>query len=54
MKRNMELYLQDMLESILSIEEYTKDISEDKFCSDRLIQDAVVRRLEIIVKRPRM
>ncbi len=48
MKRNMELYLQDMLESILSIEEYTKDISEDKFCSDRLIQDAVVRRLEII------
>jgi uncharacterized protein with HEPN domain len=37
-----------MLESILAIEEYTKDISEDKFCSDRLIQDAVVRRLEII------
>lgn len=30
MKGNMELYLQDMLESILSIEEYTKDISEDK------------------------
>lgn len=38
MKRNMKLYLQDMLESILSIEEYTKDISEDEFYLNRLVQ----------------
>jgi len=31
MKRNMELYLQDMVESILSIEEYTKESYKTSF-----------------------
>ncbi len=31
MKRNMKLYLQDMLESILSIEEYTKESHKTSF-----------------------
>ena len=48
MKRNVNLYLQDILESILAIEEYTNDISEKEFVYNRQIQDAVVRRLEII------
>jgi len=48
MKRDRRLYLQDILESIQAIEEYTRDLTEDEFQSDRQVQDAVVRRLEII------
>ena len=48
MKRNMKLYLQDIWESILAIEEYAQNLSEDEFYSNRLVQDAIVRRLEII------
>ncbi len=48
MKRNMKLYLQDIWESVLAIEEYTQNLSEDEFYSKRQAQDAVVRRLEII------
>jgi uncharacterized protein with HEPN domain len=48
MKRNIKLYLQDIWESILAIEEYTQNLSEDEFYSNRQVQDAVVRRLEII------
>ncbi len=48
MKRNIKLYLQDIQESILAIEEYTHDIAEDEFYSNRQLQDAIVRRLEII------
>jgi uncharacterized protein with HEPN domain len=31
MKRNMKLYLQDMLECILSIEEYTEESQKTSF-----------------------
>ncbi|MFH0797022.1 MAG: DUF86 domain-containing protein [Candidatus Omnitrophota bacterium] len=48
MKRNLNLYLQDIWESILAIEEYTQNITEEKFRSTRQVQDAVIRRLEII------
>jgi len=48
MKRSIKLYLQDIWESILAIEEYTHELSEDAFYSDRQVQDAVIRRLEII------
>lgn len=48
MKRNIKLYLQDILESILAIEEYTRALTEEGFYSNRQVQYAVVRRLEII------
>jgi uncharacterized protein with HEPN domain len=48
MKRNIRLYLQDLWESILAIEKYTKNLSEEEFISNNMIQDAVVRRLEIM------
>jgi len=48
MKRNMKLYLQDISESILAIEEYTQSLSEDDFYSNRQVQDAVIRRLQVI------
>jgi len=48
MKRNYKLYLNDILESIEQIEIYMKNISEEKFKKNKQIQDAVIRRLEII------
>jgi uncharacterized protein with HEPN domain len=48
MKRNIKLYLQDIWESTLAIEEYTQNLAEDEFYLNRQVQDAVVRRLEII------
>jgi len=46
--RNIALYLRDITDSISAIEEYTKGITEGAFYSNRLVQDAVARRLEII------
>lgn len=48
MKRDYKLYLKDIEDSIIQIELYIKDISEEVFKKDILIQDAVIRRLEII------
>lgn len=46
--RNVGLYLRDIADSISAIEEYTRSVKEGDFYSNRLVQDAVVRRLEII------
>ena len=48
MKRDMRVYLEDIIECIDKIEEYTKEISKDDFYKNSQIQDAVFRRLEII------
>jgi uncharacterized protein with HEPN domain len=48
MNRDIKLYIQDIWESILAIEEYTRNLTEDEFYSKRQAQDAVVRRMEII------
>ncbi len=48
MKRDMRVYIADILESITKIEEYTKAITEDDFYRNTQVQDAVLRRLEII------
>lgn len=48
MKKNPKIFLQHILESISEIEKYTKDISEDEFARSTQVQDAVIRRLEII------
>ncbi len=48
MKRNLDVYLDDIMESIEKIEEYTKKLSEENFYRDVKVQDAVLRRLEII------
>jgi uncharacterized protein with HEPN domain len=48
MTRDMRLYIEDILGSIAKIEQYTKDINENKFLTDTQIQDSVLRRLEII------
>ena len=48
MTRDMRLYIEDILDSIAKIEQYTQDINENKFLTDTQIQDSVLRRLEII------
>ena len=46
--RDMRLYLTDIWESIVTIEEYAEAVTEEEFYKSRQVQDAVVRRLEII------
>jgi len=48
MKKEYPVYVQDILDCINRIEEYVKDLNENDFCKDYLVQDAVLRRLEII------
>lgn len=47
-QKNVHVYLNDVLESIKQIEEYTRGITEDDFFGDLKTQDSVMRRLEII------
>lgn len=48
MPREYKAYLEDILEAIRKIEKYTENISMEDFAKDELIQDGVVRNLEII------
>lgn len=47
-KRLPKLYLEDILNSIIKVEEYAKDLSFGDFSNDQKTIDAVVRNLEII------
>lgn len=47
-KRDVRLFLTDMLESIAKIERYTAGMDFARFVENDLIVDAVVRNLEII------
>jgi uncharacterized protein with HEPN domain len=48
MPRDIKVFLKDILQAIQKIEEYTRDLSFEGFCDNQLIQDGVVRNLEII------
>ena len=48
MKRRPKLFLADIFGSIELIERYTKGLTYEKFLKNNTIQDAVLRRLEII------
>lgn len=48
MKRDVRVYFDDTLESIKLIQKYTANVTEDEFGKSVDIQDAVIRRLEII------
>lgn len=48
MRRDPRLYLDDILEAIAHIREYTSGFDYAQFTLDRRTQDAVVRNLEII------
>ncbi len=48
MIKDNKIFLFHILESIENIEEYITDIDREKFLSQKKVQDAVIRRLEII------
>ena len=48
MKRSIVLYIKDILESIDLIKMYIEGLSKESLLKDKKIQDAVLRRLEII------
>jgi uncharacterized protein with HEPN domain len=48
MKKDPKIFLKHILESIEKIEEFTKGIYRDEFFDLIQVQDAVIRRIEII------
>ena len=48
MNKDYTVYLHHMLDAIQSIESYTRNVTEGQFLKTKLIQDAVIRNLEII------
>lgn len=48
MKKDTNIFIEHILESIKDIESFTKGISKDKFFKNKEKQNAVVRSLEII------
>ena len=48
MKRDVFLFIEDIFESIKNIEDFSENLTEDKFVKDELRQSAVIRQLEII------
>lgn len=47
-KKNPKIFLEDILESIERIEQYTKGRTKDEFLDDHEKQDAIMKRLEVI------
>lgn len=48
MKKNIKIFLEHILESINLIEKYVKDKNKDDFLKFTQLQDAIIRRFEII------
>ena len=48
MKKDANLYIQDIWKSVLMIESYIEGFTSQEFLANRLAMDAVERRLEII------
>ena len=46
--KNEKIFLKHIIESIENVEDFTKEISISDFINSVLIQDGVIRRLEII------
>ncbi len=47
-KRNEQVYIRDIVDSIERIEDYTKGLSFEQFSHDQKTIDAVIRNFEII------
>lgn len=48
MKKDPEVFLIHILECIELVEEYSNNLSKEKFLKNIVVQDAIIRRLEII------
>jgi len=47
-KRETRLFVEDILDSFVRIEDYTRNLTQEEFFRDSRTQDVVIRRLEII------
>ena len=47
-ERNWRMRVEDILTCIKNIEEYTRGMNYEQFCTDKKTVDAVIRNLEII------
>jgi len=47
-KRDDRVYLRHILDSIAKIEHYLREIDENKFINSDLLQDGVIRQIQII------
>jgi len=48
MKRDESVYLQHILDAIAKIEAYLQGLDEETFCKQTLVQDGVIRQIQII------
>jgi uncharacterized protein with HEPN domain len=48
MKRDDSIYLQHIMDAINRIEEYLEEVNEVAFFENHLVQDGVIRQLEIV------
>src|SRR3990167_7530800 len=48
MKRDVGLFIEDILNSLKNIEDFAKHLDKEKFSKDILRQSAIIRQLEII------
>ena len=48
MKEDDSIYLKHILDAILRIEEYIQDIKYEDFMANNLVQDGVIRQIEIM------
>ena len=48
MRKDTKIFLEHILESIELIEEYTADKTKEEFLTSQQLQDAVIKRIEII------
>ena len=48
MKRNINLFVKDILDNIKDIESFSKGLTKEEFDNNKLIQNAIIRSLEII------
>jgi uncharacterized protein with HEPN domain len=47
-KKDLRVYLDDILESIINIQDFCRDIAKEDFARDKMRQSAVMRELQII------
>ena len=48
MKKDDSIFVSHILDSIQKIEEFSRDVSKEDFFDSVLLQDAIIRRIEII------
>ena len=48
MKRDDTVYLQHILDAITKVQSYLLDVDEASFFADSLVQDGVIRQIEIV------